>query len=213
MYFDVDRKLVNPSSPTYDTEMTYLLPGNERTTLSKDDLICKSAQEQGNQTNGYPALKASPGEVIALRYRENGHITKTTADKMTFGAVSVYGTVNSKPADQLSEIHHIWNANNTGGDQRGRLLVRQSFDDGACYELNDSALSMARAATGQPPHDALDGTGLACKVEFTLPIDVGKGGLYTVYWVWDWPSNGESTVAPGVTKEQYYTSCLDIQIV
>lgn len=193
--------------------MTYLLPGNGRTALSTDDLVCMSVQEKGNQTEGYPALEASPGDIIALRYRENGHITQAPADKLTFGAVSVYGTVDPKANDKLAYIHHIWNANNTGGDQRGRLLRRQSFDDGMCYESDGSALSVARAAVGQPPHDVLDGSSLACKVEFTLPTDATRGKLYTVYWVWDWPSVGSSTVAPGITKQQYYTSCLDIQIV
>lgn len=203
---------VNPSTPSYDTQMTHLLPGDDRASLSMNDPMCASAQEKGNQTQGYPMLTASWGDTVALRYRENGHITKATGDKATFGTVSVYGTLDARADDELVSIHHVWNANNTGGDQRGRLLHRQSFDDGACYEYNDTPLATARAAIGQPPHDEVDGESLACKVEIVLPTDSRQGQFYTLYWVWDWPSVGVSSVAPGTTKQQYYTTCIDIQI-
>lgn len=40
------------------------------------DLMCRSAQTKGNQTPNSPALTASPGDMIALRYQENEHVTE-----------------------------------------------------------------------------------------------------------------------------------------
>lgn len=67
---------VTPSTPTFDEQMTYLLPLSQRSRFTNDDLICKSTQIQGNQSSEYPILRAKAGDLIALRYRENGHITK-----------------------------------------------------------------------------------------------------------------------------------------
>jgi hypothetical protein len=37
--------------------------------------------------------------------------------------------------------------------------------------------------------------------------------LYTLYWVWDWPSVGNVDGKGTVLKEQLYTTCIDIEIV
>ena len=95
----------------------------------------------------------------------------------------MYGTSDSRNSDAVVNIHHIWNANNTGGDLRGRLLQRQSFDDGSCYEKNESELSAIRAIAGQLPHDDIDSASLACKSVITIPGDVPSKSLYTLYWV------------------------------
>ena len=161
--------------------MTYLLPLSQRSSLTDMDKVCKSTQSLGNQTSSYPYLRAQPGDEIALRYRENGHISKPIPEKPTFGSVSVYGTGNPRDSDAVVDIHHVWNANNTGGDLRGRLLRRQSFDDGSCYEKNESELSAVRAIAGQPPHDEVDGASLACKTVVSILGDVQTKTLYTVY--------------------------------
>ena len=51
---------------------------------------------------------------------------------------------------------------------------------------------------------------LWCQVTVDLPDDLPLDSLYTLYWVWDWPT----TAIPGVVeaKEEIYTSCIDIQI-
>jgi hypothetical protein len=116
-----------------------------------------------------------------LRYRENSYISKPILEKPTFGLVSVYGTGDSRDSDTVVNIYHIWNANNTGGDLRGRLLQRQSFDDGSCYEKNESGLSAVRTIAGQPPYDEIDGASLACKTVITIPKDVPSKILYTLY--------------------------------
>ena len=128
--------------------MTHLLPYLPRTSFTDADLMCKSTQVFGNQSEVFPLLRVHAGDLVALRYRENGHITKSDSpedEKLTFGAVSVYGTRSAREDDKLTSIHHVWNANNTGGDLRGRLLHRQSFDDGSCYESNKSSLSAVRS--------------------------------------------------------------------
>lgn len=204
---------VDPSSSLYDDQMTYLLPLDQRVSLTDQDLICKSTQSLGSQSSNYPYLRARPGDEIALRYRENGYISKPILEKPSFGAVSVYGTGKPRESDTIVEIHHIWNANNTGGDQRGRLLWRQSFDDGSCYEKNESGLSAIREASGQPPHDEIDGASLACKVIVRIPDDVPTKTMYTLYWVWDWPSVGNVGGKEAVLKDELYTTCIDIQIV
>lgn len=193
--------------------MTYLLPLSQRSSLNNMDAMCKETQSIGNQSGSYPHLLAQPGDQIALRYRENGHISKPIPEKPTFGTISIYGTGDPRDSDTAVHIHHIWNANNTGGDLRGRLLQRQSFDDGSCYERNDSELSAIRAVTGQPPHDAIDGTSLACKAVVTIPRDISASTLYTLYWVWDWPSVGNEGGEGAILKEELYTTCIDMQIV
>jgi hypothetical protein len=193
--------------------MTHLLPLSQRLSLTNMDTICKTTQSAGNQSSSYPRRQARPGDQIALRYRENGHVTKPIPDKPTFGSVSVYATGDSRDSDTVVSIHHIWNANNTGGGLRGRLLQRQSFDDGSCYEKNKSELSTIRSIAGQPPHDEIDGVGLACKTVITIPRDVPPKTLYTLYWVWDWPSVGNVGGTGTVLKEELYTTCIDIQIV
>lgn len=208
-----DASKVDPSLATYDEQMTYLLPLSQRLSITNVDYICKQTQSRGNQSESYPYLQARPGDEIALRYRENGHISKPIPEKPTFGSVSVYGTSDSRDSDNIVDVHHVWNANNTGGDLRGRLLQRQSFDDGSCYENNDSDLSTIRAIAGQPPHDELDGTSLVCKVLINIPEDAPSKTMYTLYWVWDWPSVGNVGGKGAILKEELYTTCLDIQIV
>jgi hypothetical protein len=192
--------------------MTYLLPLSQRLSLTNMDTICKYTQSASNQSSSFPRLQAQSGDQIALRYRENGHISKPILEKPTFGSVSVYGTDDSRDSDTVVNIHHIWNANNTGGDLRGRLLQRQSFDDGSCYEKNESELSAVRTIAGQPPHDEIDGASLACKTVITIPKDIPSKTLYTLYWVWDWPSVGNVGGKVTILKEELYTTCIDIQI-
>jgi hypothetical protein len=193
--------------------MTHRLPPSTSPFIEADDVLCAPSQIRGFQLEGYPALDAHEGSRISLRYTENGHITKPIPEKPTFGSVSVYGTASPFNNDTLRGIHHVWNRNGTGGDRRGVLLNRQSFDDGSCYEANDSYLSKARQLKHQRPHDGLDGANLACSVEVVLPGSIQKATGYTLYWVWDWPSIGESAETLYVKKDEVYTTCVDIGII
>lgn len=189
--------------------MTQLLPGDGRSWLTDADSTCKESQLQGNQTRGYPRLRARPGSVIAVRYREGGHISKTSDEKLTPGAISVHGTDLGARNRALNDVHFKWTYDGHGGNMEGRLLYRSSFDDGVCFEANGSPLAIMRAAYPLS-HDALDAEHLLCTAKISLPQTARRGSVYTIFWVWDWPSF--SAQGDQVVKQQFYTSCIDIDI-
>lgn len=53
---------------------------------------------------------------------------------------------------------------------------------------------------------------LLCETDVLLPKDL-LIGLYTLYWVWQWPTapNEDQRIPDG--KDEYYVSCIDIDIV
>lgn len=202
-----------------DTTMTYLIPPNTRanvTLLLPSDKMCKDTQQERKQTDGSPRLHASPGSAIALRYQENGHVTlpqNQPGKPKNRGTVYVYGTTEPRVGEKLLDVYGSWNADGTGGDQRGVLLSKQNFDDGRCYQINDDEISQYRQK--MYPHQAnqLMGADLWCQQDIRLPSNAPSGKLYTLYWVWDWPT------APGVDptypqgKQEIYTTCMDIDVV
>ena len=211
-------RIVLRTSPRFgDQGMTHLLPPDGRLAqeIFPTDSICMVPQQTHNQTEGSPALRASAGAHVALRYQENGHITLTQNDppgKLSSGTISVYGTIASRPQDTMLEIHGVWDSAGQGGDKRGRLLSRQDFDDGRCYQVNDSPLSRERQQRYPHAPDPLQGQNLWCATVVILPLDLVPGNIYTLYWVWDWPT------APGTSgfpsgKTQVYTTCLDVVII
>lgn len=106
----------------------------------------------------------------------------------------------------------MWDYKGRSGDKRGRLLSRRDFDNGRCYQVNNSALSKERQQRYHHSPDAFQGQNLWRAIVVTLPLDLIPGNIYTLYWVWDWPT------APGTPgfpmgKIQMYTTCLDISIV
>lgn len=195
--------------------MTYLIPPDGRVEALRilpSDLICSSTQRvKGAVTIDSPMLKSRPGSSVALGYQENGHITGTSNPlKLTSGAVSVYGTSNSEASDALLGIHHVWNANGTGGDKRGVLLGRSNFDDGSCYQVRNTSLSIFRQGVPHRPLTSTEGTNLWCRSIVVLPEDVPTGSIYTLYWVWDWPSIEANGF---LNKPEIYTTCVDVEIV
>jgi len=193
--------------------MTHLLPpsGRPDNIILPTDLICMPNQQWPETTAGDQVLKAPSGNQIILRYQENGHVTlpSNTPGKATPGTVSIYGTNESLSSDTLHGIHNVWNALGTGGDCRGRLLARQPFDDGMCYQPNTGRISQERQALYSP--DPSQGKNRWCRNKVQIPDDVMEG-LYTIYWVWDWPT---SSGTPGDLegKTEIYTTCLDIEVV
>lgn len=196
-----------------DKTMTYLLPPNERPSnvILPADQICKLSQQFPTEVGGSPRLRASAGSQILLRYQENGHVTlpANTPGKLTAGMISIYSTNQFLPDDTLQAIHKVWNVMGTGGDQRGRLLARQNFDDGACYQPNGGRISRERSA--EYPPDPMQGQNRWCRNYVQLPQDTMEG-LYTLYWVWDWPT---SLGTPGALKGkmEIYTTCIDVDVV
>ena len=189
----------------------YELPPDGRPTgnaILATDLMCKSTQMIGMQTPGNPALVASPGDQIAMRYQENGHVTQPQlppGKPEGSGTVFVYGTEKASNSDTYLGIHRVWNEAGTGGDGRGVLLATRYFDDGQCYQVNTSPISIARQAKFSHTADAQMNKDLWCQTDVQVPT--GATGNYTIYWVWEWPTLDSTG---NVTTNQSYTSCMDI---
>ncbi|EME85018.1 uncharacterized protein MYCFIDRAFT_42087 [Pseudocercospora fijiensis CIRAD86] len=190
--------------------MTHLLPADGRASLNEDDRICKASQSIGNVT--FPRLRADAGSTLVLRYREGGHISLSSRrpEKLSAGTVSVYGTSEPVADERIINVHLVWNANGTGGNSQGRLLARASFDDGICFENNGSPLSMLRQHKLPPESTPDTGGHVICTLMAPIPTGLRNGSLFTLYWVWDWPSIQPSTDELG--KAELYTTCIDIEI-
>ncbi|RKF65637.1 hypothetical protein GcC1_118001 [Golovinomyces cichoracearum] len=198
-----------------DKTNTYLLPPNgrgSRNEILPTDLMCKDTQVNRVQSEGFPRLSASPNDRISLAYHENGHVTKfalTDGKPSGRGTVFVYGTKSSLPTDTFLEIHRVWNTKGTGGDGRGKLLTTRPFDDGQCFQPNDEKLSKTRAKALGFSNPA-DSPEVLCQHVVKLPKDAGHYGIYTLYWVWEWPTLDKSG---NIFKNESYTSCIDIKMI
>lgn len=197
-----------------DRNLVHLLPPNGRDpyVILPSDPMCRAEQSKGNQTSGSPALSASPGDMIALRYQENGHVSLPIAGKPpNRGTVYVYGTTQPLADEKFLNIHNVWTADGTGGDKRGVLLATRNYDDGQCYQTNAQAISQARQAAF--PHAATNkmAEDLWCQTDIIIPASLQAQGLFTVYWVWDWPTAATAELPAG--KPETYTSCMDIILV
>lgn len=199
-----------------DTAMVYLLPPAATATdgITPNDMMCMPSQQKPTQSSDSPRLKAAPGDMIALRYQENGHVTlpDTNPGKpANRGTVYIYGTTEPSETEKFLDVHKKWTGDGKGGNQKGKLLATQNFDDGRCYQINGGPISAARQK--QFPHQAAQpmGQDLWCQNDLVLPKDAPSGKPYTLYWVWDWPT---SVGAPGEPKgkAQTYTTCMDVDI-
>ncbi|KAL5345352.1 hypothetical protein ACLOAV_009723 [Pseudogymnoascus australis] len=209
------RGLVPRSSPLFsDTVLTHLLPPNGRSPhkILDSDPLCKATQSvPGVNTPGFPRLKASAGDHVALRYQENGHVTipDTNPGKpKNRGTVYIYGTEKPLVTDKFLDIHKVWTKDGKGGDGRGVLLATRNYDDGQCYQVNDHPISAERQKEFPKEADAEMGVNLWCQSDVKLPDDIDSD-QYTLYWVWDWPT------AAGDGREampETYTSCMDVDI-
>lgn len=201
-----------------DTAMVNLIPPNGRPDINKvlpTDKMCRESQQTQTQTDGSPRLQASPGDAVALRFQENGHVTlpeNQPGKPENRGNIYVYGTTDPKPDDTFLSIHKVWNADGTGGDKRGVLLSTQNYDDGRCYQINGGEISTQRQAKFPHEADQLMGGDMWCQQDIALPENAPSGKPYTLYWVWDWPT--KAGVDPGLPdgKTEIYTTCMDIDI-
>lgn len=195
--------------------------------ISEESVLCKASQQKAEQLNAdkYPRLKAVPGMHIALRYSENGHVSLNgTKDEDTNkfkpskgGTVFIYGTTNPKEDELLLNVLK-WTEDGTGGNGQGVLLGTNDFDDGRCYESNNSPIAKARAAAN--PSYAMGQTGqgngmfsIPCESNIVFPKTAAAGKPYTLYWVWQW--NTPPGLDPGrpLGKDEYYTTCMDVDVV
>ncbi|KAL9579685.1 MAG: hypothetical protein Q9212_004968 [Teloschistes hypoglaucus] len=203
---------VNP-----DKAMVHLLPPNGRPEGNKildSDPICIESQQQPKQSDGSPALTAAAGDMVSVRYQENGHVTmpeNQPGKPPNRGTIYIYGTTQPRPDDKFLAIHKVWNADGTGGDKRGKLLATENYDDGQCYQINPSPISTQRQAQFKHKADQLMGQDLWCQNNFKIPKDAPSGKPYTIYWVWDWDTAKGSPTEPAGKLEKY-TTCIDINV-
>ena len=205
-------------STNVDQSMVYLLPPDGRDptqgVLPSDTMCFPGHQQQQSQTAGSPRLQAAPGDMIALRYQENGHVTlpqNQPGKPPNRGTVYVYGTTQSSPDDKFLDIFNKWNTDGSGGNKKGKLLATYNFDDGQCYQVNGGSISQSRQKQFAHPADQTMGADLWCQNDVQLPADAPSGKPYTLYWVWNWPT---APGTPGVPngKLEFYTSCVDVDV-
>ncbi|KAI4173754.1 MAG: hypothetical protein LQ343_002757 [Gyalolechia ehrenbergii] len=200
-----------------DKAMVHLLPPNGRPTGNKildSDPMCMPSQQQPKQSDGSPMLKAAAGDMVALRYQENGHVTlpeNQPGKPPNRGTVYIYGTTDPKPDDKFLSIHKVWNPQGTGGDKRGKLLATEPFDDGQCYQINGGQISTQRQAGFKHQADPIMGQDLWCQNNFKIPQDAPSGKPYTIYWVWEWDTAPGTAGQPQGLLEKY-TTCMDISL-
>lgn len=210
-----ERQAPAASAATPSTSTATATAFSDTMSILPTDPMCKKTQQTMKQSNGSPRLQAAPGDNIALRYQENGHVTlpqNQPGKPANRGMIYIYGTTQPKTDENFLDVFKQWTTDGTGGDKRGVLLATQPFDDGQCYQVNSGNISTERQK--QYPHTAnqLMGANLWCQNDIALPADAPSGKPYTLYWVWDWPT------APGVDpnlpngKAEIYTTCMDIDI-
>jgi hypothetical protein len=220
------RGMVSKTDPGFDGfSMNYELPGAStpgNVFITEDTPLCHENQRKQEQSQDkYPRLQATPGGFMAMRYMENGHITKPDNQKgkpEKGGTIFVYGTTEPKEDEKLVDVLK-WTQDGQGGDKRGKLLATNDFDDGRCYEKNETPVSQERSqsnpnfAMGQAVEGAPGNYPLFCETNAQLPEDAEMGKPYTVYWIWQWPT------APGGVdesytngKDEYYTTCIDVDV-
>lgn len=199
-----------------DAEMTHLLPplSTGRTAIDETDMVCSSSQSTASQSPNYPRLQASPGSYIALRYLENGHVTipeNTPGKPARGGLVYVLGSTSQESPGSLKALLQYTNTSQV--QMPLDILTVQYFDDGRCYQLNDKSRSIARQS--EFPNPSLTAPYMLneqwCETIIKVPQNLTSGSTYTLYWVWQWPTQ----LMPGITqaKDEYYTTCSDLDIV
>ena len=212
------------ASGTFDQETNEWLlpPARDPPFVNGTDLLCHPSQRIPNQAPNFSRLQTSPGSMIAMRYAENGHVTVPGGGRDLFGkpekggTVFVFGTNQPRPSETLENVLH-WTRDGKGGDQRGRLLTAQNFDDDRCYQLREdrTALGEARRLQTPNPKPGQPGTDneLFCETDVRIPDDIAVGQPYTLYWVWQWPTAPWEAPGPLNGQDEYYTSCIDIDVV
>lgn len=197
--------------------MSYQIPKG-RPYINKDDLLCPDAQrEQKQRADNFPRLKAPPGGFVAIRYQENGHVTRPENNPEKpekGGTIFVYGTKEPKGDEKLVDVLQ-WTKDGQGGDKRGVLLAMTDYDDGRCYLNNKTPVASEREkfspayAMGSPQSGPSD-TVMYCETDVKLPDTMELNKTYTLYWVWQWASiPGKAGKQPNGLDE-YYTTCMDI---
>lgn len=201
--------------------LDYLIPqlSTDRTRINASDLLCSPAQRTQNQTANYPRLTVAPGSAVAMKYLENGHVSlpqNQEGKPPKGGTVFVFGTTQPYDDETLVDVL-AWTSDGSGGDKRGYLLAANDYDDGRCHQINSGTISVERqqdypdSFPGQPSSK----NELWCETDVVMPTDASimpAGKLFTIYWVWQWPTSPGVPVYP-TGKDEYYSTCSDFEVV
>ncbi|KAL6171832.1 hypothetical protein ACJQWK_02831 [Exserohilum turcicum] len=202
--FGYPRAFVDKSADgSFDQEANEWLlpPARDPPFINKTDLLCHPSQRTLNQASNFPRLQTKPSSMIAIRYAENGHVTvpgggiDLVGKPEKGGTVFVFGTKQPRPEETL----------------------QNNFDDDRCYQLRNDRTTLSEARRLQTPNPKPGQPGsdheLFCETDVRLPDDVTVGQPYTLYWVWQWPTAPQQEPGPLHGQDEYYTSCIDVDIV
>lgn len=219
------RGYVSRTNPIFNGfSMLWLLPDSSarnpdqtvRTRINSSDLVCPPQQRTSNYTAAFPKLQVSPGDYVAMKYLENGHVTlpwNITGKPAGSGTVFVFGTTTPSETQTIAEVME-WNTAGTSGNGRGFLMTAQNFDDGRCHQINCGSISQQRQMM-TPDHVAEQNTSSVeswCESDVKIPETIAVGTL-TTYWIWQWPTAPNIDCDTPAGKDEYYTSCADFDIV
>ena len=197
----------------------YMLPPLARQPpyINNTDLLCHPSQRNQTQSANFPRLQAAPGGMFAMKYAENGHVTQPAqlpGKPKAGGTNFVFGTTQPKDDEKLTDVMQ-WTQDGSGGDKRGVLLSAENFDDGRCYQISGFPISVQRQKEFADPIHGQVGSQheQLCETDVQLPSDAAAGKPYTLYWVWQWPTEGG--VDPNIPKgkDEYYITCMDVDVV
>jgi len=188
-----------------------------RLRINSSDMLCHPSQRTSNYSNpAYPKLKVSPSGCVAIKYLENGHVTLpwTLKGKPNLGGtVFIYGTKQPSSVEKIADVLE-WTADGKGGDGRGSLLSAQTYDDGRCHQINSCVNSAMRQKLypnniadqpTAPPQEQW------CESDMQIPSNAS--GDLTLYWIWQWPTAPDADCTIPTGKDEYYTSCIDVEVI
>ena len=221
------RGYVSRTDPDFagDSNILWLLPAlaarmpddTVRSRINSSDLLCHPNQRASNYTNPkYPMLKVRPGDYVAMKYLENGHVSlpwQSQGKPEGGGTVLIFGTTEPSPQEKIADVLK-WNEQGTGGNKKGFLLSAQNYDDGECRQMNMCYISASRQILSPNDIPGQEGTQAErwCESDVKIPDNQLPGKL-TVYWVWQWPTEpGRSCINPD-GKDEFYTTCADFEVL
>ncbi|KKY19418.1 hypothetical protein UCDDS831_g05387 [Diplodia seriata] len=196
----------------------WLLPplDSARLRVNDSDNLCRKEQQTQTQTEKWPRLSVAPGDYVAMKYGENGHVTLPDNQKgkpEKGGTVFVYGTTEPNDDEKLTTVLK-WTKDGTGGDKRGKLLATNNFDDGRCYQINSGPISTQRQKEFPDPNPGQPDSynEQYCETDVQIPEDQEAGKTYTLYWVWQWPTAAGKDPTYPQGKDEWYTTCSDVDL-
>ncbi|KAF2168473.1 hypothetical protein M409DRAFT_21222 [Zasmidium cellare ATCC 36951] len=219
------RGYLSRTDPGYNgNSLMWMLPGlsarntdgTTRVRIDSSDPICHPAQRTSNYTSEYPKLKVQPGDYVAMKYLENGHVSlpwNITGKPPGTGTVFVFGTTQASDDEKIVDVMN-WNKDGSGGNKKGFLMTAQNFDDGRCTQINCGNISAQRQML-EPNHVAGQPSSTIeswCETDLKIPENV-KAGTLTTYWVWQWPTEPNRDCNTPAGKDEYYTTCADFDVV